>query len=63
MSTLSRDVVIQRLKDLRDAKVDDPFPTWLPEHNLGLTLSELFKAAVEYLEDEYDYHAKAYMQE
>jgi hypothetical protein len=46
----TREVVIQRLKELRDAKVGTPLPEWMAKpNNWGAELSKLAGSAVEYL--------------
>jgi hypothetical protein len=45
--------VIQRLKELRDAKVGTPLPEWMAKpNNWGAELSKLAGSAVEYLEEQ-----------
>jgi hypothetical protein len=52
----TRRVVLQRLKELRDMNYAGPIPRWLQGNNRwGLAVKELAGAAVDYLEDEFDY--------
>jgi hypothetical protein len=52
MAKLSREVVLRRLKDVRDVKVGDVHPDWLPTFDLGPVMSELCGDALEYLESD-----------
>ena len=47
---MGRDVLMQRLRELRDAHVGGPIPSWLAQPNYGLELSAVAAEALAEIE-------------